>query len=349
MTGEARAPRQRPHLAIGAIAEFAAGRDVGSAREWLPILGRADAAVSRLARRGSCVEAWSGYPLQFGGMRRHGWQDDLAAELGRALAAVSFGAGDSLAGTYTTTDSGACDAENRLFTNPGASCFPRNVASIRFERGCGPVPDPPVPIDLVAGHLHYYRYCASGDFGTWERDRVLARWGRIPRVAAADGSARPMWLALRRAIAAGAIEHPGPTLADDAPFGVCITVHATASGPRSAPAISESFVDGVIAAFHAGAPNARAVARALALKLPGISPDELERLVALDWTGALFPGSPFILKGSFVQLSPCDERCLAGEVTITPDARGRQVETSGELFTLRARVRDTSVRATEHP
>jgi hypothetical protein len=298
---------------------------------------------------GSCVEAWSGYPLQFGGMRRHRWQDELASELGRSLAAMSFRAGESLAGTYTTTDDGACDAENRLFTNPGASCFPRNVASIRFERGRGPVPHPPVPIDLVAGHLHHYRYCASSDFQTWERDLVLARWERIPRVVAADGSARPMWLALRRAAASGTIEHPGPALAADAPFGVRITVHATAYGPRSAPTISETFIDGVIAAFHASAPNARAVAQAVAPKLPGISADELEQLAGLHWTGALFPGSPFIVKGSFVQLSPCDERCLAGEVTIKPDARSRHVETSGELFTLRPRVRDTSVRATQRP
>jgi len=299
------------------------------------------------AALGSCVEAWSGYPLQFGGMRRHGWQNELAAELGRALAAMSFRTGESLAGTYTTTDAGACDAENRSFTNPGASCFPRNVASIRFERGCGPVPVPPVPIDLVAGHLHYYRYCATSDFLTWERDLVLARWERVPRAVTADGSARPMWLALRRAVVNGKVERTAPALADGAPFGVRIMVHATAYGPRSAPAISEAFVDGVIAAFHSSAPNARAVAQALAPKLPGISPDELEQLAGLDWTGALFPGSPFIVKGSFVQLSPCDKRCLAGEVTITPDARGRHVETSGELFTLRPRVRDTSVRATE--
>ena len=230
------------------------------------------------AALGSCVEAWSGYPLQFGGMRRHGWQDELAAELARALAPMSFRAGESLAGTYTTTDGGACDAENRLFTNPGASCFPRNVASIRFERGCVPLPEPPVPVDLVAGHLHHYRYCASSEFRTWERDRVLASWARIPRVLAGDGSARPMWLALRRAVATGTIEWQGPALAEGAPFGVHITVHGTAQGPRSAPTISETFVDGVIAAFHAGAPNARAVAQALAPKLPGISADELEQL-----------------------------------------------------------------------
>jgi hypothetical protein len=31
------------------------------------------------------VEAWSGYPLQFGGQRRFAWQDAMAAELRRAL------------------------------------------------------------------------------------------------------------------------------------------------------------------------------------------------------------------------------------------------------------------------
>ncbi len=48
---------------------------------------------------GSCVEACSGYPLQCGGMRRHCWQDELAAELGHAVAVMSFRAGESLAGT----------------------------------------------------------------------------------------------------------------------------------------------------------------------------------------------------------------------------------------------------------
>ena len=282
-------------------------------------------------------------------MRPHDWQDELAAELARALRAMSFRPGESLAGTYTTTDSGARDAENRLFTNPGPSCFPRNVASIRFERGRRPVPDPPVPIDRVARHLHHYRYCASSSFRTWERDRVLARWERIPRVVAADGSARPMWLALRRAAANGTIEHPGDALAGRKRRSDFESRPHDGAGTALAPTISETVVDGVIAAFHAGAPNARAVAHALAPKLPGISADELEQLVGLDWTGTLFSGSPFIVKGSFVQLSPCDERCLAGQVTITSDAPGRHVETSGELFTLRPRVRGPSVRATEDP
>jgi hypothetical protein len=34
------------------------------------------------------VEAWSGYPLQFGGQRRFAWQDEMAADLRRALAGL---------------------------------------------------------------------------------------------------------------------------------------------------------------------------------------------------------------------------------------------------------------------
>ncbi len=45
--------------------------------------------------------------------------------------------------------------------------------------------------------------------------------------------------------------------------------------------------------------------------------------------------SPFIVKGTYIQISPCDERCYAGDVEIRPDARGRRVELSGELFALR--------------
>jgi hypothetical protein len=49
----------------------------------------------------------------------------------------------------------------------------------------------------------------------------------------------------------------------------------------------------------------------------------------------LFSGSPFALRGSYLQISPCDDRCYAGDVTIRADAAGRFPEISGELFTLR--------------
>jgi len=36
--------------------------------------------------------------------------------------------------------------------------MPRALTALRFERGTGLPPPPPIPIDLISGHLHYYRY-----------------------------------------------------------------------------------------------------------------------------------------------------------------------------------------------
>jgi hypothetical protein len=142
---------------------------------------------------------------------------------------------------------------------------------------------------------------------------------------------------MKQAAAAGRIELLGrpPNAAE--PFGIRIRVHATARGPRSAPVISETFVDGTIAAFHAGASNATAIAATLARGIPATPLDVLETLVATDGPGPLFATSPFVVGGTSVQISPSDERCYVGEVSIQNDASGRYVETSGELFTLRAR------------
>ena len=193
---------------------------------------------------GSGVAAWAGYPLQFSGQRRFPWDDDMADDLKAALATSQFSVGDCLAGTFMTTDSASCDVENRLFTNPGASSFPKRIGSIRFERGVGRLPDPPVAISAFAGHVYFYRYRWNGVFEWWEPDELLARWERIPRWLPDDGSCRPVWLALRQAAARGDIDVLGAPPSDKAPLGIRINVHATPRGPRSAPVISETLVDG---------------------------------------------------------------------------------------------------------
>ena len=113
-------------------------------------------------------------PFQFEGQRRFAWQDAMAAELKAALAAITVSPGQSLAGTYTTTDPAQCDTENRLFTNPGASTFPKGITSICFERGIGEPPEPPTPISLSTGYLHYYRPVDVVRDGRWPvRDLCL--------------------------------------------------------------------------------------------------------------------------------------------------------------------------------
>jgi hypothetical protein len=99
--------------------------------------------------------------------------------------------------------------------------------------------------------------------------------------------------------------------------------------------ISETVIDGALAAFHGPPPSVQPVAEVLTRRFPDTGAGEIERLLGLDWPGILFRSSPFVQAGSYIQISPCDERCMAGEVSITVDSRGPQVEISGEVFTVR--------------
>lgn len=284
------------------------------------------------------VEFWAGYQLQFPGMRAYSWQDDLAVELRAALHTLAPDQVGCLRGTYATTDSVACDVENRLFTNPG-DAIPRRFRSILFERSRLPPPEPPAPIDRVAGQLHYYRYDLGDGWRCWEPDQLLATWNRVPRLLADDGSARPAWLAMRSAADRGLVAARG-LLGSTQRFGVRLVVHATRNGPRSAPAISEPLIDGVIAAFHAADPRlevAAILAARLGAKMPGPSEVDIERFVRTDGPGPLFPGSPFRQGGAVVHLSPDDERCVAGHVSIQPNSHGPYPEISGELFAVNPR------------
>ena len=85
-----------------------------------------------------------------------------------------------LAGHNNTTSPNVTDTENSLFTNM-AETMPRAFTALRFERGAGILPEPPIPIDLTSGHLHYYRYQVGGLWTTWKPDQTLARWVHIPR------------------------------------------------------------------------------------------------------------------------------------------------------------------------
>jgi hypothetical protein len=283
------------------------------------------------------IEAWSGYPLQFGGQRRFEWQDAMAAELRQAIGRLPPAPAAVLTGRCLSTDRSRCDVENRLFTNVGASSFPRGLAAIRFERGTGPVPPPPAPVASVTGHLYYYSYRLGGVWQSWEPAGLLARWHRVTRGIADDGSCRPVWLAMKTA-AAGQIEVLAPAPPASAEFGVRVVIHATSRGPRQPAVVSETVVDGIIAAFHVGlghGPAAAAVAAAMAPRLPGMAKTDIEALAAGSTPGPLFSPSAFTVKGTYVQISPCDERCQAGEVTIRPDAEGQYPQISGEIFLLR--------------
>jgi hypothetical protein len=145
---------------------------------------------------------------------------------------------------------------------------------------------------------------------------------------------------MKTAVAAGQVEvlaHE-PALAAD--FGVRVVIHATPRGPRHAPAVSETVIDASSPPSmpdSALAPAAAAVAAALAPRFTGMTEAEIEALAAGGSVpGPLFTSPAFVVKGNYVQISPCDERCQVGQVVIRPDADGHHVQFSGELFALRA-------------
>lgn len=265
-------------------------------------------------------------------MERHDWQKDLKLELKAALARLEISAGAAFSGFYDSTEPRIADTENSLFTNLLES-MPRGVMCLRFEQGHGDIPEPPVDIDLIGGHLHYYRYTAGGQWTTWEPAETLARWGRVSRRLSDDGSARPVWFALREANADNGIQLFPGDLGRDTQFGLRLVVHATKLGPRNAISYSERLVDGTIAAFHNDQYSPQLSATLLP-KFPGVTEEELRR--ALDHpVGPLFETSAIRTKRNFVQISPADERCRAGELAIRYDSGSRSPELSGELFTIR--------------
>ena len=122
------------------------------------------------------VEVWACYQIQFGGMRRFGWQDTLVREMKAALADLVLADGEALTGTYSSSDAARCDVENRLFTNPG-TIFPITTTAIRWERG-GPPPPAPEQLASVDGHVHHYRYEPTRAWLRWLPGTPLARQPR---------------------------------------------------------------------------------------------------------------------------------------------------------------------------
>ena len=281
----------------------------------------------------TAVELWSGCRIQFDGMESSDWQKEAKVALKDALANLVSLPGTALSGYYDSTDLRPTDAENSLFTNFLES-MPKGVRFLSFEQGPFSPPAPPNPVELVANHLHYYRYEATCRWTAWEADRPLARWSRVPRRLTGDGSARPTWFALREANYKGLVHLTGECRDAQDQFGVKIIIHATRTGPRNAITNSESTIDGIIAAFHNDSFSAD-LAAALHPRLPKVTAEEL-RLALDSPIGPLFD-TPAITcsKSGFIQMSPADELCLIGELVICNDSTSQWPELSGELFTIR--------------
>lgn len=215
-----------------------------------------------------------------------------------------------------------------------AETMPRAFTALRFERGAGILPEPPIPIDLTSGHLHYYRYQVGGLWTTWKPDQTLARWVHIPRRLRGDDTARPVWFALRQANANGLVAvSSDDALEPGTNFGVRITVHATKHRLHNPISNSEFVIDGTIAAFHHDQLSDELVA-ALLPKLPAVTEREFRHALSCC-AGPVFPTPAVqIFKNGSVQINPADDRCWLGEYTVRQDSTSRWPELTGELSTI---------------
>lgn len=285
------------------------------------------------------VEMWTGKRVQHGSDVRSDWQRDLKVALREALSQLDASRSAVLAGYYSSTTPITArmgDAENILYTNL-AEAIPRAFTTLRFERGHSSPQPPPAPIEMPSGHLHYYRYSVGGTWESWEPERTLARWARIPRrVADGADTARPVWFALREANARGLVSVAGDcALDEETRFGVRVTVHAAKNLSHIAISNSEYGIDGAIAAFHGDQLSDELVA-AMLPKLRSVSEAELRRALG-SVAGPVFPAAAVEISAQgAVRINPADERCWVGEYSVRrDDATGRCLEISGELFTIR--------------
>ncbi|MFC6287564.1 hypothetical protein ACFP3Q_14350 [Nocardioides sp. GCM10027113] len=278
------------------------------------------------------VRVWSARPIPFETPPAAPWLRDLVDDLRDALAQVHVTADEALCGYYDSAEDVACDVENRLFTNPGRAIPP--VARLRFERGPGTPPGAPSALD-GAGERAFYEYDVDGRWHHWRPDAVLVSWERLEHRGRSDDTAKPWWVTMRRGMVGDQVHRPTEVHQPPEEFGVRLVVHLPAGRRRSAKAVSEQVVDGVLAAFHP-VPSPAAVADPLAAALPDEEPEELRLLLDQEPWPLLFtsPALRVSPRGRVV-VSPEDHRCVLGDVAVRDDSTSQGVQLSGALVTVR--------------
>jgi hypothetical protein len=198
------------------------------------------------------------------------------------------------------------------------------------------VPDEPCPIGWETGHRYYHRYSLdpSAEPQRWRPARLLAMWAGVPCGSlTGEQAARHVWLAMRCRPELTASERCPDPWAEV--YGISIRVSSPSVKLPAPAGMLEAVVDGCLASFHRDDDHEHAsqVATKLSTQLHGT--DEHELLSALTRPGPiLFAGPPFRRYPTFVQLSPCDERCLVGSLEVVQDVALPRPSLTGEIFAL---------------
>ena len=259
------------------------------------------------------------------------WQKELVRRLVDELRVLPLNQAEVLCGVFVSDDPARVDAENVLFYNLDARSFAHAPQCVRFERSWAAAPAPPTALSVPARYYHRYEPVAAAEgFRSWRMtDDPLAEWTDVPCTKiAGERAGWHIWHGMRAA--ASAVETArAATPAQD--FGLTATARVPANVHATAIGAVKGVVDGAIASFQRFPDNARAheVADVLASVLPGTDARTLlEQLT--DPHDAVFREPPFNANGRLA-LNPCDDRCVAGELSVVVDPSLKCPLLSGRL------------------
>jgi hypothetical protein len=257
------------------------------------------------------VEVACESPLQF---EAKGWQRAMRADVRAAVARLSAGPNEVVAGVYAgPTGSWRVDAENVLFYNVGSGAFAASAShGLRFERLFGAAHA--IGTDARYAHAATYETAAIGsEFRYCRRADTLASWDAVP--FAGPPSASGVWAAMRDALDRGTAVRIDRAGLYGGPILLLLRVSSPAAMTNAA-SIAKPLIDGVIAAFtvHDGVDLA-GVSKRIAEAL-GRPPDGVAR--ALSSPPAMLFGTQrlVVCRSRGVQWLPPDDRLIACELVV---------------------------------
>jgi hypothetical protein len=236
---------------------------------------------------------------------------ELRGELRERLTRLTARRGEILHATFFGSAPASTDAENLLLYNvdPTGACFAAARHGLRFERS-DRAPATGRPVALV-----YRPLPAAASFTVWELGDPIADWS----FTAPSARSWDVWWAARQAVG-GHIERRGY----DGPICVRVAVSPPAGQRAAAPQLVKPVLDGVIGALQSD-PGSSTLADLAHRLAPALSADT-SLVTALLTDPALAalraPKGPFTIRGTGVQLSPIDERCMAGELLLGSPSAG---------------------------
>lgn len=238
-------------------------------------------------------------------MRRQALRDRLAG--------LVVPPGKLLHAAYRRAPPSGADVENVLLYNiQGAGLGKAMANGVRFELA---------PEDLAVDAYSYRAAAVDAGFDHWESRETVATFGETPLVSA---SLVDTWWAL----ASERVARAG-TLGADAPFG--LRMHLVGPVPGLTVDVVKKVGDGVVCAMQAqvGGKNLDESARRIADRHQMDVNQVRARLT--DASGAVLGTTDRLigLRGTYVQWSPADHRCVAAEVLFT---QAEHWSLAGEVF-----------------